>query len=79
MPYNLGHLLVGRYESIDIEELSDGVMQGYSAVLNLHLRWEQVRLAWHDPATDRPILTYGDQLARAENERAARMEATTRG
>ena len=31
----------GRYEPIEIEELADGVMQGYSAALNLHLRWEQ--------------------------------------
>ena len=59
-------LVEGRYEPMDIEELADGVMQGYSAVLNLHLRWEQGRLAWHDPATGRPILTYDDQRARAE-------------
>ena len=71
-------LVEGRYEPMDIEELADGVMQGYSTVLNLHLRWEQGRLAWHDPATGRPILTYDDQRARAESERAARMEATTR-
>ena len=31
----------GRYEPIDIEELADGVLRGYSAALNLHLRWEQ--------------------------------------
>ena len=75
-------LVEGRYEPVDIEELADGVMQGYSAVLNLFIRWEQGRLAWHDPATGRHILTYDDQRARAEeatasaeSERAARMEA----
>lgn len=47
----VNHFYNSRYESIDIEELPDGVIQGYSAVLNLHLRWEQGRLAWHDPAT----------------------------
>ena len=59
----------GRYEPIAIEELADGVLQGYSAALNLFLRWEQGRLAWHDPATDRHILTYDNQRARADSER----------
>ena len=68
----------GRYEPIDIEELDDGVLQGYSAALNLHLRWEQGELRWHDPATGQHILTYDDQRARAESERAARMEAAAR-
>ena len=71
-------LVEGRYEPIAIEELADGVLQGYSAALNLHLRWEQGRLAWHDPATGRHILTYDDQRARAESERKARMEAAAR-
>ena len=78
-------LVEGRYEPVDIEELADGVMQGYSAVLNLFIRWEQGRLAWRDPATGRHILTYDDQRARAEeatasaeSERAARMEAAAR-
>ena len=41
-------------------------MQGYSAVLNLHLRWEQGQRAWHDPATGRHIAAF-------ESERAARV------
>ena len=71
-------LVDGRYEPIAIEELADGVLQGYSAVLNLYLRWEQGQLRWHDPATGRHILTYDDQRARADNERAARLEAEAR-
>ena len=78
-------LVDGHYEPIDIEELADGVLQGYSAALNLHLRWEQGELRWHDPATGRHILTYDDQRTRADNaqslaqsERAARMEAAAR-
>ena len=73
-------LVEGRYEPIAVEELADGVMQGNSAVLNLHLRWEQGRLAWHDPATGRPILTYDDQRARAEaaDARAEAAEAELR-
>ena len=54
------------YEPIAIEELPDGVLQGYSAALNLYLRWEQGQLRWHDPATGRHILTYDDQRARAD-------------
>ena len=81
-----GDLLVdGRYEPIAVEELDDGVLQGYSAALNLHLRWEQGELRWHDPATGLHILTYEDQRDRAGNaqslaqsERAARMEADAR-
>ena len=42
-------LVQGRYEPIAIEELPDGVLQGYSAALNLYLRWEQGQLRWHDP------------------------------
>ena len=70
-----GDLLVeGRYEPIEIEELEGGVLQGYSAALNLFIRWELGQLRWHDPATGRHILTYEDQRARAEAERA-RVEA----
>ena len=48
-------LVDGRYESIAIEELPGGVLQGYSAALNLRLRWERGQLRWHDPATGQPI------------------------
>ena len=75
-------LVDGHYGTIAIEELDDGVLQGYSAALNLHLRWEQGELRWHDSATGRHILTYDDQRARADNaqslaqsERAARAKA----
>ena len=61
-----------------IEELPDGNLQGYSAVLNLHLRWEQGQLAWYDPATGNPILTYQDQHGRADTEREARVRAEAR-
>ena len=61
-------LVGGRYEPIDIAELSGGALQGYSAVLNLYLRWENGRLGWYDPATGEHIPTY-------ESERAARLQA----
>ena len=61
-------LVAGRYEPIEIEELGGGALQGYSAVLNLYLRWENGRLGWYDPATGEHIPTY-------ESERAARLQA----
>ena len=71
-------LVDGRYEPIAIKELEDGVLEGYSAVLNLRIRWEQGELHWHDPATGRHILTYDDQRDRAESERDARLQAAAR-
>ena len=46
------------------------MLQGYSAELNLYLRWEQGQLRLHDPATGRHILTYDDQRARADSAEA---------
>ncbi len=67
-----GDLLVdGRYHPIDIEELPDGSLQGYSAALDLHLRWDQGELGWYDPATGQHIPTF-------EGERAARIAAEGR-
>ena len=61
-------LVDGRYEPIEIEELGDGILQGYSAALGLSLRWERGRLGWHDPAT-------GEHIATLESEREARITA----
>ena len=80
-------LVNGQYEPIDIDELDGGSLQGYSAVLNLNLRWDlsgrtpyreglarglpRGRLGWHDPITSRHILTL-------EDEREARIVAEAR-
>ena len=63
-------LAQGRYQPITITELPDGSRQGYSAALNLNLRWENGQLLWINPATGEPILTYEDQRARAESAEA---------
>ncbi len=67
-------LVDGRYEPIEILEVEDGILQGYSQVLNLHLRWEDGRLRWHDPETGQHIPTFeSEREARiAERERANR-------
>ena len=62
-----------RYTSIDVDELASDVLQGYSAALNVLLRWERGELALYDPATGRPIVTLEDERARADREWAARM------
>ncbi len=71
-------LVDGRYEPLPVTELADGVVQGYSAVLKLHLRWEQGELRWHDPETGEHIATFESERARADRERDGRIAATAR-
>ena len=68
-----------------IDELPGGVLQGYSAALNLNLRWEDGQLVWHDPATRQRIVTLDDERqarlseqARADNEQQQRIQAEAR-
>lgn len=71
-PRLAGDRLVGsEYQPIPIEEMAAGVLQGFSAVLNLYIRWDQGQLGWYDPATGRHITTFSD-------ERAARLRAEAR-
>ena len=64
-------LVDGRYVPIDIRKLPDGSLEGYSAALNLNLRWENGRLGWHDPAM-------GEHIATFDTERAGRLQAEAR-
>ena len=50
-------LVDGAYVPIDVEEVAEGVLQGYSVALNLNLRWDRGELRFYDPATGRPITT----------------------
>ena len=68
------HLVNGRYEPIAITELEDGSLQGYSAVLNLYLRWENGELGWYDPATGQHIPTFHSEQAERLQERAERLQ-----
>ena len=78
-------LVDGAYQPIPIDELDDAVLQGYSAALNLNLRWERGQLGWYDPATEQHIATFESERearlaaeARADNEHAARVAAEAR-
>ncbi len=71
-------LVDGRYVTIEIAELPDGVLQGYSDVLGLHLCWERGELVFHDPAQGQPIATFESERSRADREREARVAAEAR-
>ena len=68
----------GEYRPLEMEEIAEGVLQGYSPALNLHLRWENGQLKWHDPTTGRHITTLADERARANREQQARIQAEIR-
>ncbi len=40
-----------RYEPVPTLTVGEGVLQGYSTVLNLLIRWDHGQLGWHDPET----------------------------
>ena len=58
-------LVSGQYEPLPIEALTDGSLQGYSAILSLNLRWTDGQLGWYDPNTGEHIPTLDDAEARA--------------
>ena len=64
-------LVAGRYEPMPIETISDGVLEGYSPVLDVSLRWDHGELAFHDPVT-------GLRIPGRDSERQGRLEAEAR-
>ena len=68
----------GVYAAIDVAELPDGSLQGYSPTLNLYLRWETGQLVFYDPTTGQPIATFNSERERAERERETRLRAEAR-
>ena len=66
------------YEPLPIDDLAEDILQGYSAALNLNLRWEQGQLGLYIPATGRHIATFVGERARADREQAARAQAEAR-
>ena len=66
-------LVDGRYEPIAIEEVEEGVLQGYSAALGLFVRWERGELRWHDPETGQEIPTFEQEREGRLAEREGRL------
>ena len=71
-------LVDGRYEPVPIQEVEEGVLQGYSTVLNVLVRWERGELRWHDPETEREIPTFEQEREGRLAEREARLAAEAR-
>ena len=73
-------LVDSEYLPIEIEELPDGGLEGYSAALNLYLRWERGELVFCEPDTRSRIATLEDERAarHAAEARAASAEARVR-
>ena len=71
-------LVDGRYEPVAIEEVEDGVLQGYSTVLNLFIRWERGELRWHDRETGQEIPTFRHEQEGRLAEQEARLAAEAR-
>ena len=66
--YRLGE--DGRYHAIRMDVETAEVVQGYSAALNLLLRWERGEFALYDPATEEHIATFDSERDRADSAEA---------
>ena len=81
-----GDLLVdGSYEPIEIEDLGEDRLSGYSEALGLYVCWEDGMLRFFDPGTASYLRSHDEDTARAtsaearaEEERAARLAAQGR-
>ena len=62
--------------AIEIEDIADGVLQGYSAALGLYLRCERGELLFFDPETGRSLPTLADERECAE-EKPKRVSANS--
>ena len=73
-------LVNGRYRRIEIVELADGSLRGYSAALGLYLCWEDGALRFYDPVTEEYLSSYGEERAarRAAEDKLAEMAAEIR-
>lgn len=65
----------GKYEPIEIHEQPDGLLWGYSAVLNLHVCSDHKRLRFRDPATMEFLLDNIEAQAEADEAHAELIES----
>lgn len=63
------------YHPVEISETPDGVVQGYSQVLGLHLRVREQRLSFRDPATGLDLAGLKEERDARQSEQAARLAA----
>ena len=55
------HLVEEEYQPIDIERTGENLYRGYSAVLNLDVRWEHGQLRWYDLESQAYVMTHSDE------------------
>ena len=72
----IGRRYAGRWRihTIELEYISEGVIRGYSNVLELYLCWEYGRLRFYDPKRGEYLRSLGEQAIRADAE-AVRADA----
>ena len=73
-PMGGDRLVEGTYQPIELLELGPDHLHGHSEVLNLDLCWENGRLRWWDPATQRYLLTF-DEIDDARANAEARADS----
>ena len=71
-------LVDGAYQPIAIETLDDDRLRGYSEALGLYVCWEEGMLRFFDPGTESYLRSHDEDMARAEEERIARLAALAR-
>ena len=57
-------LVNGEYERIEIEELGEGRLRGYSEALGLYVCWEDGMLRFFDPVTESYLRSHEEDAAR---------------
>ena len=71
-------LVDGVYQSIDIEEMGEGRLRGYSESLGLYVCWEEGMLRFFDPVTETYLSSHEETEARAGAAEARAEAAETR-
>ncbi len=73
-------LVEGSYQPLPVGPVSEGILEGYSPVLNLCLRREEGNLRFYDRDRQRYLPTIADERARADvaERRAQELEALLR-
>ncbi len=70
---------IGRYDSIEIDTISDDVFRGHSAVLGMDICWEYGQLRFYDPSEGRYLPTFDEEAdGRQSAEEIAARESAAR-
>ena len=59
-------LVNGEYVALEITQPGEGLLESYSPVLGLSLRWERGELRWYDPEAEQYIATLAEEREQRE-------------